>query len=97
MTRPTFEKFKEEALSDSGVKTEYNKLKRTQQLRMKLIKMRKEAGLTLEQVAEKMHTKKTNISRFESVEYLDLHSPKLATLEHYANACGKHLKIDFIS
>ncbi len=96
MPKSTFEKFKKKALSDPKVKAEYNTLKKTQQFRMKLIKIRKEAGLTIEQVAEKMHTKKGNISRFESVEYLQSHSPKLETLEHYANACGRQLKIDFV-
>ena len=95
MIKHTFENFKEKALSNPKVKAEYDKLKSTQQLRVKLIKIRKEAGLTIEEVAKRMHTHKANISRFESVEYLELHSPKLITLENYANACGKHLKINF--
>lgn len=41
MARPTFENFKKEALSNPKVMSEYNKLKKTQQLRMTLIKMRK--------------------------------------------------------
>jgi ribosome-binding protein aMBF1 (putative translation factor) len=94
--RSTFEKFKKNALQNPEVKNEYDKLKLTQELRMRLIKARMEAGLTLDQVAEKMHTSRSNLSRLESTSYLNLHSPKLSTIEHYAEACGKHLKIDFV-
>ena len=96
MSRPTFEDFKKKALRNPKVKKEYDKIKLTQELRMRLIKIRMEAGLTLEQVAQKMHTSKSNLSRLESTVYLNDHSPKLSTIEHYAEACGKHLKIDFV-
>jgi len=45
--------------------------------------MRKEAGLTQEALAERMGTKKSNIS------------PKISTLMAYAKATGYEMKIDF--
>lgn len=52
---------------------------------------RKDAGLTQEQLAEKLHTKKSAISRIEN----HAEDIKLSTLENYASALGKklHLKV----
>lgn len=96
MDRPTFENFKRRALKNPEVKREYEALLDTRDFRRQLIKIRKEAGLTLEEVAEKMCTSKSNLSRLESSDYLKKHSPKLSTIEHYASVCGKHLKLNFI-
>lgn len=95
-TRTNFEDFKKKALENPEVKKEYEVLKETQNLRIELIKMRKEAGLTIEKVAECMHTSKSNISRLESPTYLSHHSPKLSTLHQFAKICGKHLKLEFV-
>jgi len=95
MKRTNFEDFKQKALSDPNVRTEYNKIRMTQQLRINLIQIRKEAGLTIEDVANRMHTSKSNVSRLESVEYFNKHSPKISTIENYAEACGKHLEFCF--
>ena len=94
--RLNFEDFKKRALENPEVKKEYDALKETQDLRIELIKMRKEAGLTIEKVAECMHTSKSNISRLESPTYLSRHSPKLSTLHQFAKICGKHLKLEFV-
>ncbi|HJO95669.1 MAG TPA: helix-turn-helix transcriptional regulator [Victivallales bacterium] len=96
MFRPKFDDFKREALRNTKVRTEYEKLKVTHELRKNLIKMRMEAGLTLEDLASVMNTSRSNLSRLESIEYLKEHSPKLSTIKHYAEACGKHLKIEFV-
>lgn len=52
---------------------------------------RKKAGLTQEQIANKLNTKKTAISRLEN------HSAdfRLSTIEKYAKALGKKLYISF--
>ena len=94
MGRPTFKSFKEEALKKRGVKAAYEELAPAYEIRKKLIALRKEAGLTQEQLAEKLHTSKGNISRLESVES-DI-SPKLSTITDYAEAIGYKLKIDFV-
>ena len=60
----------------------------------KIIALRKKAGYTQEQIAEKLHTSKSNISRLESVN--SNISPKLSTLTDYAEAMGYKLKIEFV-
>ena len=93
MSRPTFKDFKKKALKDKGVAKEYEALKTEYALREQLIKMRQAAGLTQEQIAERMGTKKTSISRLESVSAA--HSPRLETLAKYAEAAGFELDIRF--
>jgi HTH-type transcriptional regulator/antitoxin HipB len=60
----------------------------------KLAKMRLESHLTQAQLARKIHTKKSAISRYESGKYSGFSMPTLLKL---ANACGKEMKIDFVS
>ena len=64
MSRPTFEDFKKKALSNSEVKAEYDNLTPEYELKLKLIKMRKEAGLTQEDLANLMHTKKSSLVKW---------------------------------
>ena len=55
-----------------------------------MLKMaREEVGLTQEQLAEKLQTKKTAISRIEN----HAEDIKLSTLKKYAQALGKTLEI----
>lgn len=93
MTRPTFKEFKTKALANPKVRKEYESLATAYGLRKNLIKLRKEAGLTQEELAEKLHTKKSNISRLENVN--SKISPKLSTIEEYAKAVGYKLQIEF--
>ncbi len=93
-TRPTFEEFKNKALQDKEVQEEYNSLAAAYEFRKKLIRLRKEAGLTQEKIAEMLKTKKSNISRLENVNSNS--SPKLSTIEQYANVIGYRLQINFI-
>jgi len=51
---------------------------------------REEAGLTQEQLAEKLNTKKTAISRIEN----HAEDIKLSTLKKFAQALGKSLRIE---
>ena len=94
MTRPTLDKFKEKALKNDEVKKEYEALSVAYNLRKKLIAMRKTAGLTQEQLAKILSTKKSNISRLENV--YSSSSPKLSTIEEYAKAVGYKIEIDFV-
>jgi DNA-binding XRE family transcriptional regulator len=94
MDRVDFSGFKKEALKDSEVREEYEKLKPIYELRKQLIALRNEAGLTQEDLAERLHTKKSNISRLESVSSKS--SPRLSTIEEYAHAMGYEVKIDFV-
>ncbi len=49
-----------------------------------------EAGFTQEQVAKKLRTKKSAISRIEN----HAEDIRLSTLVNYAQAIGKHLQLD---
>ncbi|AMO57356.1 XRE family transcriptional regulator [Endozoicomonas montiporae] len=94
MTRPTFSDFKKKALKNPEVRAEYEELELAYELRKQLIALRKEAGLTQEELAEILHTQKSNISRLENVNSKT--SPKLSTIEDYAKAIGYKVKISFV-
>ena len=93
MTRPTLESFKKKALQKPKVREGYEKLAPAYELRRKLVALRQDAGLTQEQIAEKLSTNKSNISRLESVTSKS--SPRLSTIVDYAEAVGYEVKIDF--
>jgi DNA-binding XRE family transcriptional regulator len=61
-----------------------------------LLRARKEAGLTQEQVAQRMGTTKSAVSRLEGSFGKATHSPSFATLKKYAAACGKKLIIQMV-
>lgn len=94
MSRPTFEAFKEEALTRPGVKAEYDHLAPAYELRKKLIEIRMAAGFTQEQMASAMKTQKSNVSRLENVD--SKISPTLSTIERYARVAGYRLEINFV-
>ena len=92
--RPTFEDFKAKALEKDEVRKEYDKLEVEFDLKLKLIKMRKAANLTQEEIASRMNTSKSNISRLESLN--SKISPTISTLNAYANAAGYRLDVNFV-
>jgi len=94
MTMPTFKQFKTQALKKPGVKRSYEDLELAYELRKQLIALRQKAGLTQEEIAEKLSTSKSNISRLENVH--SSISPKLSTIRAYADAVGYKLKLDFV-
>lgn len=53
---------------------------------------RESAGLTQEELAKRLHTKKTAISRIEN----HAEDIKLSTLERVASALGKQLKVSIV-
>ena len=57
---------------------------------------RKQAGLTQEEVAARMGTTKSAVSRLEASIRSESHSPSFATLRKYAHACGKRLVIKMV-
>ncbi len=91
--RPSLKKFKKKALQRPEVKKEYELLSSGYELRKQLIRIRKEAGLTQEEIAGRLNTKKSNISRLENVNSKS--SPKLSTIEEYAKVAGFKLEINF--
>ncbi|MCP4024542.1 MAG: helix-turn-helix domain-containing protein, partial [Desulfobacteraceae bacterium] len=65
MNNLSFNNFKKEVLKNPKIKKEYDALGPIFELRKKMIKLRIEKGVTQEQLAEIMGTKKSNISRLE--------------------------------
>jgi len=53
---------------------------------------RKESGLTQEQIALELHTKKSAVSRIEN----HAQDIRLSTLQHFAHIMGKKLKIELV-
>jgi len=94
METVSFNDFKKEALNNPEVRKEYETLKPDYELRKRLIELRLQAGLTQEELAKRLHTQKSNISRIENVNTKN--SPRLSTIEDYARAVGYNIKIDFI-
>ena len=61
-----------------------------------LLAARAEAGLTQEEVAERMGTTKSAVSRLEASLRDPKHSPSFVTLKKYANACGKKIVVQLV-
>jgi len=86
-----------EWMKDPKFKAEYDVLEEEFVLLDELLKARKRAGLTQEQVAKYMGTKTPAIARIESGGGKKRHSPSLATLRRYAEAVGCRLKIKLVA
>ena len=75
-----------------AVRAEVERIEREEgELLDALLKARHEAGLSQAQVAERMGTHAPAIARLERSLATGKHSPSLATLRKYADACGKQL------
>lgn len=61
-----------------------------------LLLARQQAGLTQAEVAARMGTTKSAVSRLEAALRSEHHSPSFATLRKYAHACGKRLLIKMV-
>jgi len=89
--RPTFKNFKDKALKNPEVKTEYDALAPLFNIKKQLVAARLSKGVTQEQIALKIGTSKSNISRLESLN--NTYMPNLGTLMKYAEALGLRLDI----
>jgi len=89
-------KFKKKLLENKSVAAEYKDLEEEYQLLREMIKARKKAGLTQENVADSMNTTKSAISRLESFSNKNQSSPSFSTLKRYAHAVGCKLQIKII-
>ena len=79
-----------------GVRKEVERIEREEGALLDLLlKARHEAGLTQAQVAERMGTQPPAVARLERALATGKHSPSLATLRKYAEACGKELVLQF--
>ncbi|WP_165312564.1 helix-turn-helix domain-containing protein [Vibrio ziniensis] len=82
---------KNKSLENTEVKAEYDSLEAEFKLISTLLAMRASAGLTQLQVAERMGTRESNISRLEQ----GTGNPTIKTLMKYAQACGCELSLSF--
>ena len=81
-------------LKRPGVRKEVERIERDEGILLDiLLKARHDAGLTQAQVAERMGTQPPAIARLERALATGKHSPSLATLRKYAEACGKALEV----
>ncbi|WP_299489894.1 helix-turn-helix transcriptional regulator [uncultured Shewanella sp.] len=87
----TLANLKQRALQQSDVKAAYDDLSAEFELINTLLSMRQDAGLTQEEVALKMGTKGSNVSRLEQGKG----NPSFNTLVKYAKACGCKLNFGF--
>jgi DNA-binding XRE family transcriptional regulator len=84
---------KAQAFKNPEVKAAYEELAPAYAMKRDMIAMRKARGLTQEDMANLLGTRKSNISRLESVNN-DI-SPRLATVAEYARVLGYRMKIQF--
>jgi DNA-binding XRE family transcriptional regulator len=94
----THEELKTKALSNPVVKAQYDELNNSDEFLLldQVLKARSEAGLTQDEVAQRMKTKAPAIARLEKSLISGKHSPSLATLRKYAKALGKRVEIRFV-
>jgi len=81
---------KEKLMKDEEFKTEYNKLKPRYEVISQIIDMRGQQKMTQEELALRVGTKKSNISRLESGSY----NPSLDFLVKVATSLGKEISIE---
>jgi len=91
MQMMTLDELKSELIQDPNFKREYDALEEEFKLIEALVEMRQKAGLTQEEIAQKMSTQKSNISRLESGSG----NPGWKTLQKYAHACGFKIQLKY--
>ena len=90
--KTNFDVFFEESMQDKKLKQEYKKLEPKYEVIRQIIGLRKESGLSQEELS-----KLTGISRVKIKQYEGgMASPSMKSLNRIANACGKKLTISFI-
>lgn len=84
-----FDSVKKNLMLDKEFKEEYEKLQPRYEIISQIIEARKEQNMTQSDLAKKVGTQKSNISRLESGNY----NPSLDFLIKIAHSLGKDLKI----
>ncbi len=85
----SFDHLKNQLMQDAEFAAEYEKLRPRYEVISQIIESRKENNMTQEDLARKIGTQKSNVSRLESGAY----NPSLDFLIKVARALGKDLKI----
>lgn len=84
------------AMRRVGFKAAWDALEEEYATLAALLAARKHSGLTQEEVAARMGTTKSAVSRLEASLRSDKGSPSFATLRKYAHACGKRLVVRMV-
>ena len=84
-----FEEVHGRLMMDEEFKSEYNKLKPRYELIAQIIDVRSRLNITQEELAQRIGTQKSNISRFESGAY----NPTLDFVAKIAHSLGKEVHI----
>lgn len=85
----SFEEMKADMLKDEEFKIEYEKLKPRYEAIAQIIRARKEQNMTQAELAKRVGTQKSDISRLESGNY----NPSLDFLVKVAESLGKKLSV----
>lgn len=85
----SFEEMKADMLKDEEFKIEYEKLKPRYEAIEQIIRARKEQNITQAELAKRVGTQKSNISRLESGTY----NPSLDFLAKIAESLGKKISV----
>ena len=85
--------YADKLLADKNFRGKFEQEYRNLIISEKIAELRHKAHLTQEQLAEKVHTTKSAISRYESNGYQGY---SVSLLQKIASACGADLKIVFI-
>lgn len=88
--RPDFKTFKKEALQDKEFKAEYELLRSEFELMQKLIKARKKARVSQQELAERLEVQQPAIARLERGGYT---TTSVSKLSRVADALGYSIKI----
>ncbi len=78
-------------LEDPEVKKEYDALEPSYEIRSQLIELRIQQGLSQKELAERIGTKQSSISRLENGSY----NPSIEFLSKIAHALGKEILVKF--
>jgi len=92
MEKKTYKQLKRELLKDKRIKRAYEKLGPEFAVIEMIVKRRVEKGLTQKELAKKIGTKQSAISRLESGTY----NPSLSFLQKVGEALDTKLKISLI-
>ena len=85
----SFEEMKSDMLKEEEFKIEYEKLKPRYEAIEQIIRARKEQNITQAELAKRVGTQKSNISRLESGNY----NPSLDFLAKIAESLGKEISV----
>ena len=91
MKKNTYQQFKREMLKNKKIRQVYNDLGPEFVLIEQIVKQRIKQGLTQKELAEKIGTKQSAISRLEAGNY----NPSISFLRKLAKALNTELKISF--